>query len=58
MNLKRGEFNGEGGRRSREHTELLVEEFELGDLWDEYGIVGDVVVCISDLLSCFLVTDL
>jgi hypothetical protein len=24
---------------------LLVEEFELGDLWDEYGLVGDIVVC-------------
>ena len=33
-------------RRSQAHTELLVEEFELGVLWDEYGLVGDVVVCI------------
>lgn len=31
-------------RRSQAHTELLVEEFELGMLWDEYGLVGDVVV--------------
>jgi hypothetical protein len=23
---------------------MLVEEFELGMLWDEYGLVGDVVV--------------
>jgi hypothetical protein len=23
--------------------ELVVNEFELGVLWDEYGIVGDVV---------------
>ncbi|KAI9463519.1 hypothetical protein BJY52DRAFT_1202845 [Lactarius psammicola] len=29
--------------RSQEHSELLVEEFELGMLWDEYGLVGDVV---------------
>jgi len=35
---------GESTRRSREHTELLVEELELGVLWDEYGLVGDVVV--------------
>jgi Plavaka transposase len=34
-----------GGRRSREHTEALVSEFELGILWDEYGLVGDLVVC-------------
>ena len=26
------------------HTELLVEAFELGDLWDAYGIVGDIIV--------------
>jgi hypothetical protein len=34
-------------RRSRAHTEMLGEEFELGVLWDEYGIVGDVIVNIS-----------
>lgn len=22
-----------------------MEEFELGVLWDEYGLVGDIVVC-------------
>ena len=33
-------------RRSQAHAELLVEEFELGMLWDEYGLVGDIVVCI------------
>ena len=31
-------------RRSRAHTDMLGEEFELGVLWDEYGIVGDVIV--------------
>jgi hypothetical protein len=31
-------------RRSQAHTELLVQEFELGMLWDEYGLVGDIVV--------------
>jgi hypothetical protein len=34
---------------SQAHTELLVEEFKLGTLWDEYGLVGDITVCI---LSC------
>jgi hypothetical protein len=42
-------LDGGGGRRSREHTELLVSELELGVLWDEYGLVGDVVV----RLICF-----
>ena len=31
-------------RRSQAHTELLVKEFELGMLWDEYELVGDIVV--------------
>ncbi|KAI9452139.1 hypothetical protein BJY52DRAFT_1205778 [Lactarius psammicola] len=30
-------------RRSQEHSELLVKEFELGMLWDEYRLVGDVI---------------
>jgi hypothetical protein len=33
-------------RRCHEHTDLLVAEWELGVLWDEYGIVGDIVVII------------
>jgi hypothetical protein len=39
-------LDGGGGRRSRDHTELLVSELELGVLWDEYGLVGDIVVCL------------
>ena len=42
--------SGQHGRRSQPHTELLVEEFELGMLWDEYGLVGDIVVRSSWLL--------
>ncbi|OBZ77541.1 hypothetical protein A0H81_01910 [Grifola frondosa] len=36
-----------GGRRTREHTEALVADFELGVLWNEYGLVGDIVVSTS-----------
>jgi hypothetical protein len=36
--------SGQHVRRSQAHAELLVEEFELGMLWDEYGLVGDIVV--------------
>ena len=35
---------GEGTCRSRKHTEKLVEVLQLGVLWDEYGLVGDIVV--------------
>ena len=36
--------SGQHVRRSQAHAELLVKEFELGILWDEYGLVGDIVV--------------
>jgi hypothetical protein len=29
---------------------MLGKEFELGTLWDEYGLVGDVIV--SNFLLC------
>jgi hypothetical protein len=32
------------GYRSSGHTGVLVEELELGVLWDEYGLVGDIIV--------------
>ncbi|KAG1876353.1 hypothetical protein F4604DRAFT_1880643 [Suillus subluteus] len=35
--------DGTYGQRSHDHTEVLVEEFELGVLWDEYGLVGDIM---------------
>ncbi|KAF8259070.1 hypothetical protein EI94DRAFT_1707420 [Lactarius quietus] len=38
----KGLDSGKHVRRSQAHSELLVEEFELGTLWDEYGLVGDV----------------
>ncbi|KAL6297966.1 hypothetical protein BKA93DRAFT_820601 [Sparassis latifolia] len=46
-----GWYNLDGpgyGWRCREHTELLVEELELGVLWDEYGLVGDIVPFTND----------
>ena len=30
--------------RSREHTAILVENEELISVWDEYGLIGDIVV--------------
>jgi hypothetical protein len=41
-------------RRSQAHTSLLVEEFELGMLWNEYGLVGDIAVCIFFLRHRYL----
>ncbi|KAK7684219.1 hypothetical protein QCA50_012543 [Cerrena zonata] len=35
--------NADVTRRSHEHTDALLEAFNLKELWDDYGIVGDVV---------------
>ncbi|KAL7278386.1 LOW QUALITY PROTEIN: hypothetical protein ACG7TL_008366 [Trametes sanguinea] len=40
--------NGVGLGRCRDHTEHLVREFELGQLWNEYGLVGDIVPFTND----------
>jgi len=37
--------------RSRDYTEALVEVGTLGELWDEFGIVGDLIVSILSLRS-------
>ncbi|KAG2156882.1 uncharacterized protein EDB93DRAFT_1101299 [Suillus bovinus] len=34
-----------GVSRSHEHTDALVELVSFGILWDEYGIIGELVVC-------------
>ena len=42
----------DGGRYppwSKEHTELIQAKFELGELWNKYGLVGDVMVTIYSL---------
>lgn len=46
-----GELDAEGGRRTHELTDLLVDELELGVLWDEYGIIGDIMVSLFPLYS-------
>jgi hypothetical protein len=37
--------------RCRDHTEALIEEATHGILWDEYGIVADLVVSLVHYLS-------
>ena len=31
--------------QSREHAEYCIVTFLLAELWDQYGIVGDLTVC-------------
>jgi hypothetical protein len=40
--------------RSQGHTEALMEGLELRELWEEYGLVGDVVV---RLVSIYISAD-
>ncbi|KAI6128901.1 hypothetical protein EDD16DRAFT_1701506 [Pisolithus croceorrhizus] len=35
-------------RRSREHCDTIIEELEFRQLWDSYGIVGDIVPFTND----------
>ncbi|KAJ6582258.1 hypothetical protein B0H19DRAFT_1207698 [Mycena capillaripes] len=37
------DLDGEGGRRTQEHTEALFDVFDHKRLWDDYGIIGDVL---------------
>jgi hypothetical protein len=40
-------------RRCEKHRELLVEELEYGKLWEEYGIVGDLVVSVVSITPVY-----
>ncbi|KAG1846295.1 hypothetical protein F4604DRAFT_1884183 [Suillus subluteus] len=44
--VDRRDLDGDGPclRWCKKHRELLVEELEYGKLWEEYGIVGDLMV--------------
>jgi hypothetical protein len=44
----RKDLDSESLYRTRDHTELLIEEVLSSDLWDEFGIIADLVVsCLS-----------
>ncbi|KAH9946448.1 hypothetical protein B0H21DRAFT_822755 [Amylocystis lapponica] len=38
----------EHGRRTREHRQALLAAINLSTLWDDYGIVGDVILFTND----------
>ena len=37
--------------RTLEHTQAILENLELGQIWDAYGLVGDIVVSDAPLSS-------
>lgn len=46
----------EGGLlRSRDHTDILIEELDVDDLWNEFGVVDDIVVSVYSCCSFHLI---
>lgn len=42
---KASDIDGDGATyRTQAHSEAVAEAYELGELWDQYGLVGDVIV--------------
>jgi len=39
------DLDGPGGSRSHKHTLALMEVLGKKELWDQYGIVSDIMVC-------------
>ncbi|KAJ7835286.1 hypothetical protein B0H14DRAFT_3871183 [Mycena olivaceomarginata] len=37
------DLNGEGGRRSHAHTDALFDAFDHKTMWDDYGVIPDVL---------------
>lgn len=37
-------LDGSAGQRSHAHTRLLMKSLDYKTLWEEYGVVGDVMV--------------
>ncbi|KAJ7683440.1 hypothetical protein B0H17DRAFT_1160912 [Mycena rosella] len=37
------DLDGEGGRRSHDHTDALFEAFDHKTMWDDYGVIPDVI---------------
>jgi hypothetical protein len=48
-----GQLDGEDvyERRSRDHTDFLATMCEMGALYDNYGIIGDVIVRLQVMLT-------
>ncbi|KAG1765633.1 hypothetical protein EDD22DRAFT_978677 [Suillus occidentalis] len=42
--------SGEGGLRSREVVDTLCDEVDAGVLWEEWGVISDVVLLAPDIL--------
>jgi hypothetical protein len=51
----RKNLDGGGVRRSHEHTRLLMDTFSAKTLWDDHGVVADILVSFFCRLIILLV---
>jgi hypothetical protein len=52
---KRLDTDINAGRRSCTHTEHLLKAFDPGTLWDEYGVVANIIaslLCFPFYITC------
>ncbi|KAJ7883392.1 hypothetical protein B0H13DRAFT_2235400 [Mycena leptocephala] len=40
---RRDDLDGESGRRTQDHTEMLFDVLDHGAIWDQYGVIPDVL---------------
>ncbi|KAJ7928693.1 hypothetical protein B0H13DRAFT_2228890 [Mycena leptocephala] len=40
---RRDDLDGESGRRTQDHTEMLFDVLNHGTMWDQYGVIPDVL---------------
>ena len=45
------QLDGEGGPRLHDHTQALLEAFDLNEVWDAYRIVGNLIVSVCMTLT-------
>ena len=38
------DLNADALRHHQEHVDMVIEAYELGELWEKYGLVGDLIV--------------
>jgi len=48
------QLDADGAARSHVHMEALLEAFDLDEVWDAYGIVGDLIVSILSNLPLLM----
>ncbi|KAH7917121.1 hypothetical protein BV22DRAFT_1108625 [Leucogyrophana mollusca] len=54
----RTDLDGGGLQRCQSHTDALVDGLDLATLWDEYGVIGDLVISLPPFTNDFPQADI